>query len=224
MNRQNFINSAGGCFKQRKGWSWLRSRDKRLRFWCFFTSLHPQSGTVYANMPIRKIIHDKAYSIEHVIPCSVLKTHLNGRTYNGASINPFNLMPAHQKLNIERGNSDFDFDGDSISCLPTPLSKAKNQRPTSGHDNEGEWVLPTRSRGDVARSLLYMILTYPLIGLYGEHHDTLIQWALQDRPSKVEQDYNAWVSKQWRIQNPLIENPKLLEDPLFIQMLREPHQ
>jgi hypothetical protein len=224
MNRKSFIESAGGCYRQKKGWSWLRSRDKRLRFWRFFTSFHPESGSIYGNFPIHKIIHDKAYSIEHVIPCSILREHLHGRTYNGASINPFNLMPAHQMLNIERGNSDFDFDNDSITSVIPIFGKRKKSRQISGRDHEREWVLPMRSRGDVARSLLYMMLTYPLSGIYVEHHATLIKWARQDRPSRVELEYNAWVSKQWRIQNPLIQNPDLLKDPSFIQMLTERHQ
>lgn len=224
MNRQTFINSAGGCYKQKKGWSWLGSRDKRLRFWLFFTRFHPQSGTVYGDFPIRQIIHSKAYSIEHVIPCSILKAHLNGQTCNGASINPTNLMPAHQKLNLARGNSDFDFDGNPVIKVLLVFHKRQNRRQVYGLDSEQEWVLPTRSKGDVARSLLYMFLTYPLSQLYRKHHGTLIRWAQQDRSSRVEREYNAWVSKQWRIENPLIENPDLLKEPSFIQMLDEPHQ
>ena len=99
MDRQTFIHKAGGVFRSHKGWSWLTSREKRLHFWHLYQKHHPNSQTVYGQFPIHQLLHSKNHSIEHIIPCSVLKSKLKGSMFRGASLNPFNLMPSHQRLN-----------------------------------------------------------------------------------------------------------------------------
>ena len=221
MNRLTFIQEAGGVYTHHQGWSWLTSRDKRLRFWQFYRQHHPKSRTVYGQLPIQKILHDNSYSIEHIIPHSELKRQLHGKIENGASINPFNLIPAHQEINKARGSSAFDFDNDPLESTLPLLSKRRKKSHQSGFDADGEWIVPPRSRGEIARSILYMLLCYPLNDLYADHHQSLINWAQKDIPSKIEQDYNAWVEQKWKIRNPLIESPDILDRPSFLYALQE---
>ena len=222
MDRQTFIHKAGGVFRSHKGWSWLTSREKRLHFWQFYQKHHPNSQTVYGQFPIHQLLHSKSHSIEHIIPCSVLKSKLKGTMFRGASLNPFNLIPSHQRLNQLRSSFNFDLDEDPVIDLPSLLSKRRKSHTQSGFDAEKEWVVPPRSRGDIARSILYMKLCYPLDSLYSSDHDTLVEWAQKDVPSKVERDYNGWVMARWSIQNPLIDEPELLTHPKFKNTLTEP--
>ncbi|MEC8379093.1 MAG: endonuclease [Myxococcota bacterium] len=221
MDRKSFIQKSGGVFRSAKGWSWLSSREKRLNFWVFYRQFYPQGKTIYGPFPIRKILHNKTYSIEHIIPVSTLKSHLKGSMMRGASLNPFNLVPSHQKLNQARGRRDFDLDNDRVAEWPKWLLKTPQSHEFTGLDKENQWVIPTRSRGDIARAILYMKLCYPLDHLYSGYNHTLIAWAQKDVPSEVERDYNKWVQGKWAIQNPLIEEPEILFDPTFEHTLKE---
>lgn len=221
MNRSEFINAAGGTYQKSKGWSWLKGRDKYKRFWKFYVDVHPRAKTVYGLLPVESVFHNNQYSIEHIVPISVLRNHLKGPVLQGASLNPFNLLPAHQRLNIERSNYNFDFDNDPIVTILPMLSKRNKSSQQSGFDAEHEWVPPARSRGDIARSVLYMKLVYPIKKLYIEHHEDLIRWCLHDQPSELEKAYNDWAYSKWKIQNPLIAEPSLLGDSGFLKLLSE---
>jgi len=92
---------------------------------------------------------------------------------------------------------------------------------TTGLDSENEWIIPSRTRGDIARALLYMTLTYGIDELYNRHLDTLVHWAKVDPPSAWELAYNEWTFNRLGIRNPFIASPEealvLLSDRLLLE-------
>ena len=73
-----------------------------------------------------------------------------------------------------------------------------------GFDAEKEWVIPMRTQGDLARSILYMCLVYGISELYGEHLNVYTNWAKLDPPNIWEIKYNDWVEQNLGIRNPFI--------------------
>ena len=125
---------------------------------------------------------------------------------NGATTNPFNFAACERDINSKRGNNIFDFDGDKI-VRPYRLELNPDSYGSFGYDKDGEWVIPSHTRGDIARSILYMVLTYEINELYDEHLQTLIHWAKVDSPQPWELRYNEWVKAKHEISNPFIDTP-----------------
>lgn len=230
MNLNEFVTEAGGIFTSNQDYKDFNGQDKYDNFWSFF--LDQEFGwvrSVYANIPIEDL-YRKGHSIEHVVPQSVLRSSLSAlgqpkNVINGATTNPLNFLAAFNNLNSLRSSFEFDTEGDAIvrQVRRVPLNPSATTQ--TGLDFESEWVVPSRSQGDIARCVLYMMLVYGLNGLYEEDIDQMRRWALIDPPREWEVAFNNWVDGRLDIRNPLItedidqlriilESPDLFESTL----------
>mmetsp|Transcript_23739 Transcript_23739/g.26334 ORF Transcript_23739/g.26334 Transcript_23739/m.26334 type:complete len:311 (+) Transcript_23739:380-1312(+) len=180
-------------------------------------------------MDINKLLKDRKQSIEHVLPKDVLcqqmqakypkflKQHPN--IFAGATTNLFNMAASHQTVNKMRECYPFDLDGDGVKHKPLRFKGTAAYKGV-GLDEEHEWIVPNRSKGDVARAMIYMSIMYRLNNLYPNEVATLKKWALHDPPSAWEKAYNNWVKSLpfcKGYNNPLIENQKLwLQDSVLV--------
>jgi len=226
ISRQRFIELAGGVYQSHKGYDDWNSQSKWSNFWQFFFDTgHGWVKSVYGAVPIDELYQKRRHSIEHIIPKSFLKAYLRktGVAENvrqGATINPFNFAACERGMNSFRSNFPFDMDGDKVK-RPFRLDLNPDMYMTTGLDSENEWIIPSRTRGDIARALLYMTLTYGIDELYNRHLDTLVHWAKVDPPSAWELAYNEWTFNRLGIRNPFIASPEealvLLSDRLLLE-------
>ena len=221
MNKADFLKVSGGIFESDKSWSQINSFSKKSFFWDIYTNLDGAHG-IYSGAPLKDLVHKKQYSIEHIIPKSFLLESLANQPKKiryGATLNPFNLAPAHQKINRIRGDAQYDFDGDPITKTFHVKFKSVHQDQI-GFDEDREWSPPRKSRGDIARAILYMNICYSLRCYSKTDLDTLIHWAKADEPSRVEVKYSQWIKQKMGIQNPFIDIPELIEDEeLYVIMV-----
>ncbi len=224
MEFDEFLAQAGGVYTSNRDYDDFNRQDKYENFWSFF--LDQEFGwvrSVYANIKIKNLYRNN-HSIEHVVPKSILRDRLSAagksrEVIKGARTNPLNFMAAHSHLNSLRNNYEFDTEGDSVvRSKRVPLNP--NAHIQTGLDYEREWVIPSRTQGDIARCVLYMMLVYRLNGLYEEDIDHMRRWALIDPPSDWEIAFNNWVFMRLKIRNPLItENIDTLKSILNSQDL-----
>ncbi|WP_315983684.1 endonuclease [Aliamphritea spongicola] len=177
---------------------------------------------VYAGVNIDTLQRKKKYSIEHIIPKSFLKSYLSNNNNNeeiikGSTTNPLNFAACHRNINSARRNWPFDVEDDRI--VRSYTINMEGIYSDFGFDDENEWVVPIRSQGDIARSILYMCLIYDINELYGEHLNIYRRWAKVDPPNIWELKYNEWVHQKLGIRNPFVadyNNPvqafQLLDD------------
>ena len=206
MFRDDFIQRSGGVFRSHRGWSRLSSDDKYREFWAFFDLPRGDTRSIYAGVSVRELLQRGKHSVEHIVPRALLDFELASakkKVRRGASVNPFNFAASHQRANTHRGHAIFDFNGDAITERNL-LDVHSIATERTGMDHEGEWVVPPRTRGDIARAVMYMFLVYPLPRLRNKNAEALIEWAEGDPPSEWERRYNTWVFKNKRIHNPLI--------------------
>ena len=230
MDLNEFMTKAGKLYTSNKDYDDFNGQDKYNIFWSFF--LDQEFGwvrSVYANIPIEDLYRN-GHSIEHVVPKSVLKSRLKALSQprdvvNGATTNPLNFMAAFNNLNSLRSSFEFDTEGDAIVRQARRVPLNPSAAIHTGLDHENEWVIPSRSQGDIARCVLYMMLVYRLNGLYEEDIDNMRRWALIDPPREWEIAFNNWVHDRLGIRNPLItdnieslrtilESPDLFETTL----------
>ncbi len=218
MTREEFIEISGGVFTHHSYYRAWGGKEKRANFWAFYDGIvYDEEGnkkaldeeilSIYAGIRVDELLRKQKYSIEHIIPKSFLRSYLttNGAESfikRGATTNPFNFAPAHRSLNTTRSSFPFDFDGDKI-VRDFRISLEPNYT-DYGMDFEMEWVVPTKTRGDIARAILYMSLVYNIREYYGGHLKALITWAKQDVPTFWEKKYNEWVKAKHGINNPFI--------------------
>ncbi len=211
ISRQEFIELAGGTYHSTEKYDHWGQDDKWRQFWSFFfDSDRGYIKSVYGAIPIEVLLQKKRHSIEHIIPQAFLKTYLRKKNAPkhmryGAGVNPLNFIPAERTLNSSRSSFPFDFDGDEVK-RPFRISLNPDAYLTTGLDAENEWVIPSRSRGDIARAILYMLISYGIDELYNNHLETLIHWAKIDAPSDWEIAYNQWVYNRLNIHNPFIDS------------------
>ncbi|MGB0848129.1 MAG: endonuclease [Thiolinea sp.] len=212
INRQDFVDLAGGIFQSHKHFRQWSRGEKWENFWSFFFDHnHGWVKSVYGQVPVSELHQRQNHSIEHIIPQVFLDRYLvNQRVPRhvryGATINPFNMAPSERGLNAKRSNFPFDMDGDKV-IRPERMQLQPENVSKTGLDKEDEWVIPSRNRGDVARAILYMLLCYEIDELYNRHIKTLVHWAKIDRPSAWEVEYNQWVYNRLGIRNPFIDEP-----------------
>jgi len=212
--RQRFIEASGGVYRSRKGYRQLKSKHKWSHFWSFFFDTdHGWVKSVYGAIPVDTLVQKRRHTIEHIVPRSFLREYLIRKNVprnvrNGAETNPFNLIPADRRLNSRRSSFQFDFEDDRI-IRPPRIHLNPDAYASTGIDADNEWVIPTRTRGDIARGILYMLLIYEIDELYSEHIKTLVHWAKVDMPSRWELAYNEWVQERHGIRNPLIDKPEI---------------
>lgn len=211
QTRQDFIDFAGGVFTSDKKYKNWRGADKWENFWAFyFDEGFGYVNSVYGAIPVSELHQRQRHSIEHIIPKSFLHDYLESKnvprdTRYGATVNPFNFIPAERGLNSARSSFPFDFEDDQV-MRPFRIDLNPEAYRTTGLDAENEWVIPSRSRGDIARSILYMLLAYDINELYNRHVNTLVHWAKLDEPQPWELAYNDWVFSRLNIRNPFIDS------------------
>lgn len=206
MFRDDFIQRAGGVFRSHQGWSRLSSDDKYRAFWAFFDLPRGDTRSIYAGVSVRELLQRGKHSVEHIVPRALLDFELASakkKVRRGASVNPFNFAASHQRANTHRGHAIFDFNGDAITERNL-LDVHSIATERTGMDHEGEWVVPPRTRGDIARAVMYMFLVYPLPRLRKKNAEALIDWDQGDKPSGWERHYNHWVLQHKQISNPFI--------------------
>jgi endonuclease I len=209
--RDTFVARAGGVFTYYRAWHHVAAREKRALLWDFYASAHALAApALYSDAPVRSLLERRRHSIEHVVPRAVLRRWLSGarrRVRNGACANPLNLVPEDTRVNTLRGDAAFDLEGDPV-IVPTRAGPDAPSLAPIGLDAEGQWVPPRRSRGDVARAVLYMTLVYrlplPLDSRW-------LAWLRADPPSETERAFSRWTRARWRIGNPLVEDPETLD-------------
>lgn len=206
MRREEFVKLAGGVYESPIHYGQWGERERYENFWAFYDDFRVEARSLYAGVEVSRLIERGEYSIEHIIPNSLLKKYLQRSpraVRNGASVNPLNLAPCHRELNNQRKDLPFDFDGDQIveaACIDLPEARVC----VVGLDHEREWVVPRWTRGDVARAILYMGLVYRLERLFGENLEALLAWAEEDPPDAWEVSYNDWVKARLGIWNPFV--------------------
>jgi hypothetical protein len=206
MFRDDFIQRAGDVYRSHRSWSRLSSEDKYREFWSFFDLPDGNTASIYAGVPVRELLKRGTHSVEHIVPRTLLDFELRNAhktLRRGASVNPLNFAASHQRANTHRGHAIFDFDEDKLT-EPNRLDVHSIATQRTGMDHEGEWIVPPRTRGDIARSVLYMFLIYPLPRLRKKNAEALMKWAQGDHPSNWEKRYNQWVFERKGIQNPFI--------------------
>mmetsp|Transcript_5802 Transcript_5802/g.8904 ORF Transcript_5802/g.8904 Transcript_5802/m.8904 type:complete len:275 (-) Transcript_5802:341-1165(-) len=249
---KEFRRIAGGLPTYKTPYSGINSNAKRALMWNFFrsdraTEAMLDAKTVYSGKgrgaTIRELLNEMddgdqetIHSIEHVIPkTKYLKKPLEERgmdklEVNGATVNPLNFLPCHSSINSSRDQRLFDFDGDAVSSDSLAIVDGLSREFEGGKDQEGEWVPPLVSRGDIARCVLYMVLMYELE--IGDGEDNFVneddvrvlrQWMIQDAPSKFEKEYGMWLRETKPlgidVQNPFVSNPELATNNSMFEKL-----
>lgn len=208
MNRHGFISLAGGipAIPQRR--NYRARRIQRKYFWKFFAQKKWRKSVkaIYSEFNADTLLRAKTYSIEHIIPRSYMREQLlnlgsSKSVVHSAIFNPFNYAISHRKVNACRSSTEYDLDGDSVK-LPIKFSGIHRL----GLDNQGQWVVTERSRGVVARAVIYMSLLYRFnqIGEYPTVN--YFSWASRYKVNLWELEYNRWIRKKYNISNPLVEN------------------
>jgi len=213
MTKEEFLKLAGGRFESDLSWKHMRASEKKKHFWAFYSQSAKAIG-VYSGVPLDQLLKKDRYSIEHILPKSYLLEALRDQpptVRNGATVNPFNLMPAHRKLNRLRGDAAFDFDGDTVVRQFQVKFRSVHNDPI-GYDADNQWHPPRKSRGDLARAILYMGLCYSLFCRSRHNIEELINWTRADAPSKIEVAYCKWVESKLGIRNPFVLHPELATD------------
>lgn len=222
--RAAFVAAAGGPLESARSYRRWSARDKYEGFWRFYDERRPGALSVYAGIAVEALRRESVYSIEHLIPRAFLEQALAHRApplRRGATVNPYNFAPCHRRLNHKRGHWPFDLDDDAIVRRPgLPRSGLED---VFGFDADQEWVVPPRSRGDVARGILAVALTYAIGGFGAEALSVYRRWAREDPPTAIERDFDAWVEETRQIRNPLLRDERWLEDEaLFAELAALP--
>ena len=160
-------------------------------------------GTLYCGAAFAA--GDDPPTIEHVYPASWI-AEANGcpgrddcpmDSYRSASSDLHNLWPAVGRYNMSRGNQAF---GEIPGNTPRFSGDTCDYERTSGR---GAIVEPRDSvKGDIARSILYMIHWYDL-----PDHDMLpmlIRWHIQDAPDDNERWRNNRIEELQGNRNPFV--------------------
>ncbi|MGB5598025.1 MAG: endonuclease/exonuclease/phosphatase family protein [Thiothrix litoralis] len=212
--RQDFVQYAGGVYQSHHHFKQWDSGDKWKNFWSFFfDNEYGWVTSIYGTLPVNELYQKQHHSIEHIIPRDFLDRYLARKraprhVRNGATVNPFNFAPSERGLNAKRSNFPFDMDDDRIVRPYNLELHPDNFSGSTGFDADHEWVIPSRNRGDIARAILYMVMTYEIDELYDRHIATLVHWAKVDSPSAWELAYNNWVHSRLGIRNPFIDTPE----------------
>ncbi|CAL4969455.1 unnamed protein product [Urochloa decumbens] len=145
---------------------------------------HPEASSevieIYSQRAVPKILAGKpdGWNREHLWPRSY------GLTYGPSLTDLHNIRPADANVNSSRGNKYFgECTATSINCV-----RPANHEAASDTETDAEkWAPPYQVRGDVARSLMYMAVSYG-----SGQKDGTPYLELSDSPS-IQQ---RWVSYQ----------------------------
>ncbi len=209
MNRREFIALAGGIPRIPQPRNYLARKIQHKYFWRFFAKPKWRNSVkaIYSELTIDVLLRRKIYSIEHIVPKSYLRaylanTHQSALLIHSAIFNPYNYAPSHRKVNACRSSLPYDMEDEQIA---TTVRVKKMVANGVGTDSEGEWVVPKRSRGSVARAVLYMSLMYGIDRIGSDPIEKFVPWALEQPPALWELEFNRWIRKKYMISNPFIE-------------------
>ncbi|KAF8762860.1 hypothetical protein HU200_008998 [Digitaria exilis] len=184
---------------------------------------HPESSSevieIYSQRAAPKILAGKpdGWNREHLWPRSY------GLTYGPSLTDLHNIRPADVNVNSSRGNKYFgECTATSINCV-----RPANHEAASDTETDAEkWAPPFQVRGDVARSLMYMAVSYGSGQKDGTPHlelsdspsiqrrkmgllSALLRWNELDPPSRPEQLRNERVCSLYQHnRNPFIDHPE----------------
>ncbi|URD89937.1 Endonuclease I [Musa troglodytarum] len=155
------------------------------------------------------------------------REHLWPRSYglrDGTSLTDLhNIRPADVNVNSSRRNKYY---GECVSVSTHCSRPANNEAASDTETDKERWAPPRQVRGDIARSLMYMAVSYgfqqpdgrlPLLLSDSpniEKHEmgllsTLLQWNKLDPPSRMEQLRNDRICKLYQHnRNPFIDHPE----------------
>lgn len=209
MDRNQFIVLAGGMPKVPQPRNYLARKHQHEYFWKFFAQSRWRKSVkaVYSEMSVDSLLRKRIYSIEHIVPKSYLRSSLvsanqPGIVIHSAVYNPFNYAPSHRKVNASRSSLPYDMEDD---VLFKNIRVKKTDNRSIGTDFEGEWIVPKRSRGCVARAILYVALVYGIDRIGKDMVEKFIPWASANPPAGWEVAFNRWILKKYSINNPFIE-------------------
>ncbi|CAN6231590.1 unnamed protein product [Urochloa humidicola] len=184
---------------------------------------HPEASSevieIYSQRAVPKVLAGKpdGWNREHLWPRSY------GLTYGPSLTDLHNIRPADVNVNSSRGNKYFgECTATSINCV-----RPANHEAASDTETDAEkWAPPYQMRGDVARSLMYMAVSYGSGQKNGTPHlelsdspsiqrtkmgllSTLLQWNELDPPSRAEKLRNDRVCSLYQHnRNPFVDHPE----------------
>ncbi|TVU30132.1 hypothetical protein EJB05_21739 [Eragrostis curvula] len=184
---------------------------------------HPEASSevieIYAQRAVPKLLAGKpdGWNREHLWPRSY------GLTSAPSLTDLHNLRPADVNVNSSRGNKYYgECTAISLRCVRPANQEAA---PDTETDNE-KWAPPFQVRGDVARSLMYMAVSYGSDQKDGTPHlelsdspsiqrrnmgllSALLRWNELDPPSRSEQLRNDRVCSLYQHnRNPFVDHPE----------------
>ena len=229
MDREHFIKLAGGIPTIPQPRNYLARKHQHKYFWKFFAQSKWRRSVkaIYSDLSVDTLLRKRIYSIEHIVPKSYLRTWLIGAKQSATVIhsaiyNPFNYAPSHRKVNACRSSLPFDIEDDALVRY---IKANKIGKGVIGADHEGEWIVPERSRGCIARAILYVSIMYGIDRIGENVVEKYIPWALAHPPGSWEIAFNRWIIRKYSINNPFIEKrdgncPQFLyQDDELIQSL-----
>ena len=210
MNRERFIQIAGGIPRVPQPRNFLGRKIQQKYFWKFYAKPQWRNSVkaIYSELTVDILLRKHSYSIEHIVPKSTLRTYLSNKNQpawliHSAIYNPFNYAPSHRKVNAYRSSLPYDMENEEV----TKTIRLKKMRGLPvGMDHEGEWVVPKRSRASVARAVLYMAVMYGIGRIGNDSVEKFVPWAIAQQPSLWELEFNRWMRKKYLITNPFVEN------------------
>ena len=209
MERDQFIMLAGGVPKIPPPRNYFARKKQHKYFWKFFAQSKWRKivKAIYSDLSVDALLRKQIYSIEHIVPKSYLRTRLEQTKQprviiHSAIFNPFNYAPSHRNINAYRSSLHYDVEDDALF---RKVKIKKSGAHLVGTDDEGEWVVPERSRGCIARAILYIGILYGIDRIGNDMLEKFVPWAEAHPPASWEIAYNQWILKKYAINNPLIE-------------------
>lgn len=136
--------------------------------------------------------------------------HVVARSWYGSQenyVNDYiNTIWSSQKANTYRGNLEF---GDVIKNSKNAVYDGEK---IIGYRNDSYFMPTDEYKGDVARIMLYMYITYKDDGLKNKYINviTMKQWSKQDPVDQRERDRNETIKQRYDYDNKLVRAPWLV--------------
>ena len=177
----------------------------------FWEKLYPSGGQgVYCNTLLTK---GEGSSIEHAFPAHWIAESFGCLNHNNCPLEEYgfaeadlhNLWPAISNINSSRGKLP-------LGELPGDTAHRFQDICQDYERSSGQLAVVEprdQSKGDLARSILYMATTYNLSPKGSITQ--LIQWHKDDPPSDHEKSRNDKIEELQDTRNPFIDHPELAE-------------
>jgi endonuclease I len=149
-----------------------------------------------------------SWNREHVWPQSLSNGHWG--TDAGAGADIFHIRPVYSSINSSRSNKPFaEFSGGT---------KKTHNGMTYGYFSGNYFKPLAANKGDVARILMYIYVTYydaysssrPNLLNVIDSYDTLLEWHCNDKPDQLEGKRNNYVYQytNQKNRNPFVDHPE----------------